>query len=176
MNLAAFTPGDAQKRVAALADAKPSNLSRAIKAALSGAKAAGSTEESEEELAKTHQILKVKSTIGTLQYDIKEFSVKAGQPVAIIYENPDQLQHNLIVTTPGSYDRVGAEADKMMAAPDGLARSYIPDVPDVLAKSKLLDPAQKAIIKFTPEKPGDYPYLCTFPGHWRLMHGVIKAR
>ena len=176
MNLAAFTPSDAQKRVAALADAKPSNLSRAIKAALSGAKAAGSAEESEEELAKTHQILKVKSTIGTLQYDIKEFSVKAGQPVAIIYENPDQLQHNLIVTTPGSYDRIGAEADKMMAAPDGLARSYIPDVPEVLAKSKLLDPAQKAIIKFTPEKPGDYPYLCTFPGHWRLMHGVIKAR
>jgi putative membrane-bound dehydrogenase-like protein len=175
-NLNAFTQPDALKRVASLADAKPSALSRAIKTALTGAKAGAATAETEEELAKTHQIIRVKSTIGTLQYDVKEFSVKAGQPVAIVYENPDQLQHNLIVTTPGSYDRIGAEADKMMAAPDGLARSYIPDVPDVLAKSKLLDPAGKAIIKFTPEKPGDYPYLCTFPGHWRLMHGIIKAR
>ena len=23
------------------------------------------------------------------------------------------------------------------------------------------------------EKPGRYPYLCTFPGHWRIMRGVL---
>jgi len=21
--------------------------------------------------------------------------------------------------------------------------------------------------------PGRYPYLCTFPGHWKLMNGVL---
>ena len=35
---------------------------------------------------------------------------------------------------------------------------------------------KKAVLKFTPEKPGDYPFLCTFPAHWRIMHGVIKAK
>ena len=24
-----------------------------------------------------------------------------------------------------------------------------------------------------PEQPGRYPFLCTFPGHWRVMKGVL---
>jgi azurin len=27
-----------------------------------------------------------------------------------------------------------------------------------------------------PEKPGRYPYLCTFPGHWVVMKGVMIVR
>ncbi|MCB1209408.1 MAG: hypothetical protein KDK97_08785 [Verrucomicrobiales bacterium] len=27
---------------------------------------------------------------------------------------------------------------------------------------------------FLKEK-GDYPYLCTFPGHWMVMNGVLKV-
>ena len=31
-------------------------------------------------------------------------------------------------------------------------------------------------IEFTaPAEPGDYPYICTFPGHWRLMNGVLHV-
>ena len=33
---------------------------------------------------------------------------------------------------------------------------------------------QKAEITFTaPAAPGSYPYICTFPGHWRIMRGVL---
>jgi azurin len=28
---------------------------------------------------------------------------------------------------------------------------------------------------FAPDEPGDYPYICTFPGHWRVMKGVMKV-
>ena len=24
-----------------------------------------------------------------------------------------------------------------------------------------------------PTEPGDYPYLCTFPGHWTIMKGIL---
>ena len=24
-----------------------------------------------------------------------------------------------------------------------------------------------------PKTPGRYPYLCTFPGHWKLMNGGL---
>jgi len=27
-----------------------------------------------------------------------------------------------------------------------------------------------------PEKPGIYPYLCTFPGHWVLMKGEMIVK
>jgi len=31
-------------------------------------------------------------------------------------------------------------------------------------------------LRFTaPDKPGEYPYICTFPGHWRIMQGVMKV-
>ncbi len=26
-----------------------------------------------------------------------------------------------------------------------------------------------------PKEPGEYPYVCTFPGHWRLMKGVMTV-
>ena len=109
-------------------------------------------------------------------YDVKELNVTAGKPVAIIYENPDALQHNLIIGAPGSYEKLGAAADRMMTAQDGFAKSFVPDSPDVLARCKLLDPGQKTVIKFTPDKPGDYPFLCTFPAHWRVTHGIIRAK
>ncbi len=175
-NLAKFSGPAAVTAVQTAATGKPSAVSASVLKALASGPAAAVVEETEEELAKTHQVLKVKSTIGTLMYDVKEFTVTAGKPVAIIYENPDALQHNLIVAAPGSYEAIGAAADKMITAPDGFAKSFVPDIPEVLAKCKLLDPGQKAVIKFTPAKAGDYPYVCTFPAHWRLMHGIIRAK
>ena len=26
-----------------------------------------------------------------------------------------------------------------------------------------------------PSNPGDYPFVCTFPGHWRTMNGVMHV-
>jgi azurin len=26
-----------------------------------------------------------------------------------------------------------------------------------------------------PDQAGDYPFVCTFPGHWRLMTGIMKV-
>jgi len=175
-NLGKFGGASAVATVKEAAAQKPSALSTAVLKALASGPAVAAAEETEEDLAKTHQILKVKSTIGTLMYDVKEFTVTAGKPVAIIYENPDALQHNLIVTRPGTYEAMGAAADKMMVDPQGMAKSYVPDSADVLGKCKLLDPGQRAIIKFTPDKPGDYPFICTFPAHWRIMHGIIRAK
>jgi azurin len=27
-----------------------------------------------------------------------------------------------------------------------------------------------------PSEPGDSPFVCTFPGHWRVMNGVLHVR
>ena len=57
------------------------------------------------------------------------------------------------------------------------AKYYLPESPEILAtSSRLIGLGQSDFIEFTaPANPGDYPYLCTFPGHWRLMHGVLKV-
>jgi cytochrome c oxidase subunit II len=113
-----------------------------------------------------------------MKFDKTELSVKAGSKVALLFANKTcALQHNFLLLKPGSKDAVGALADNMLANPQALALMYVPDSPDILAKSnKLIGIGQTDLIEFTaPSEPGDYPYICTFPGHWRLMNGVLKV-
>lgn len=65
-------------------------------------------------------------------------------------------------------------ADQMMTAPDAMAKHYVPDSPDVLASTPIVNPDESYEFFFAvPEAPGTYPFVCTFPGHWRMMHGVM---
>ena len=41
---------------------------------------------------------------------------------------------------------------------------------------KLIDHGAEQIIEFNaPANPGDYPYVCTFPGHHIIMRGNLKV-
>ncbi len=110
-----------------------------------------------------------------MKYDQQELVVEAGKKVIIEFENTDLLQHNLLIIQPGSLERVGKAADKLAQAVDGMGKEYIPDMPEVMYASGLLDPGKKVLLRFTaPEEPGNYPFVCTFPGHWRTMNGILK--
>ena len=46
-----------------------------------------------------------------------------------------------------------------------------------LAASKLIDHRQEEVLEFTaPTQPGDYQFVCTFPGHHILMRGVMRVK
>lgn len=119
-----------------------------------------------------------------MQFDKKAFTVKAGDKVSILFTNKAcPLQHNIVILKPGTDAKFGVAADKMIAADaaGALAKLYIPDDADskaaIVAKSaKLIGTGQNEIISFTaPADPGEYPYLCTFPGHRFLMKGVMTV-
>jgi azurin len=41
----------------------------------------------------------------------------------------------------------------------------------------MVAPLSATALRFTaPKKPGDYPYICTFPGHWIIMKGVMVVK
>ena len=121
------------------------------------------------------QVITIKAVREAMKYDKTEFTVVAGKPVIIIFENPDAMQHNLVVGKPKSMEIIGAAADKMITAKDGAEKNYVPDVPQIIAATPLVNPDQTYQLKFTAPAAGDYPYVCTFPGHWRLMKGVMKV-
>lgn len=113
-----------------------------------------------------------------MKFDKAELTVKAGAKVMLLFKNEKcALQHNFLLLKPGSKDAVGALADKMLTDPQAMAKLYVPESADVLVKPhKLVGIGQSDLIEFTaPTEPGDYPYICTFPGHWRLMNGVLKV-
>lgn len=131
--------------------------------------------EQEAEAAPDQQI-ELKTIPGQMKYDLETFTVTAGNTVEIVFENNDDMQHNLLIVQSGGLEVVGAVADKMAQSPDGLSRGYVPDIPQVLAATILVDPNTTYTLRFTaPAEPGDYPFVCTFPGHWRTMNGVMKV-
>lgn len=118
----------------------------------------------------------IKAVPNMMQYDIKSFEVAAGEAIVLSLQNPDLLQHNLLICAPGSKDKVGNAANLMAADPTALEKQYIPDLPEILFHTPLVNPNAAYDLAFTaPAEPGDYPYLCTFPGHWILMNGVMKV-
>jgi len=107
-------------------------------------------------------------------YDRSKIFVEAGKPVEIVFENADIMPHNLIITRPHALEKVGLAAEKMVADPAAFAKSFVPDLPEVLHATKLLQPQQTFRLSFTaPSEPDEYPYVCTFPGHWRRMYGAM---
>jgi putative membrane-bound dehydrogenase-like protein len=121
-------------------------------------------------------VIKLRVIKNEMKYDRKEFSVEAGKAVEIVFENPDFMQHNLVITQIGALQTVGKAADKMAADAKGAEKNYVPELPEVLFATKLVNPQQSAVLRFTaPSKTGDYPFVCTFPGHWSIMNGVMKV-
>jgi uncharacterized protein len=120
--------------------------------------------------------LTISMQVGQMQFDRTEFTVKPGQTVRLTLENPDEMPHNLLILRPGTTEAVGALADAMMTARDAAEREYIPATPDVLWGTRLLNPHESTVLEFTaPRQAGEYPYICTFPGHWRLMQGTMTV-
>jgi azurin len=120
--------------------------------------------------------LKVQAVPNLMQFAPKELKAKAGTPVRIVFENPDLMQHNLVLVARGADEEVGMLADQMATKPDGLTKQFVPDSPKVLYATPLVNPSGRAELQFNaPTEPGSYPFLCTFPGHWRIMRGVLTV-
>jgi putative heme-binding domain-containing protein len=109
-------------------------------------------------------------------YDKSLIVVEAGKPVEIILINEDVMPHNLVIVTPGASEEIGKAAEKMAPEPDAQGRIHVPASPKVLQATKMVEAGQQAKLSFTaPTDPGDYQYVCTFPGHWMRMLGTLAV-
>jgi putative membrane-bound dehydrogenase-like protein len=120
--------------------------------------------------------LNLSVVLDAMQYDKKLLTVKAGEKVTIVFDNPDGMPHNLLILKPGTLAKVGKAADDLLRDPKAAEKHYVPATSDVLHATRLLNTGESESLVFTvPSKPGDYPYVCTFPGHWRGMNGILRV-
>ncbi|WP_160149353.1 DUF6797 domain-containing protein [Roseiconus lacunae] len=113
-------------------------------------------------------------TATNLSYQTRSFRVRPGEAIALTLMNPDVVPHNWALVKPDALETVGRLADKLISDPEAALRHYVPDSPDVLAYTDVVLPQDRMKIYFrVPQKRGHYPYLCTFPGHWKVMNGVM---
>jgi glucose/arabinose dehydrogenase/azurin len=120
----------------------------------------------------------IKTVREQMRYDTPKLTVEAGKPFEVIFENNDVMPHNIVFCRPGTHAEVGAAAQTLPAVPDRKGNLYIPEHKAILgnAFSKMLEPGQQQRLQLTaPGSPGDYEYVCTFPGHWMIMWGTMSV-
>lgn len=106
-----------------------------------------------------------------MRFDVTAFEVKPGQKVSVTFKNVGttpkfSMGHNFVML-----DRTvnaGNVTTFLDKASTEAAHDYVPPgAKEVLAHSKLLGPNETEIVTFTaPRIPGEYLYLCSFPGHY----------
>lgn len=116
----------------------------------------------------------IKTIPNQMLYDRTRIAVEAGALTSVVFENDDTMMHNLVITEPGGLSEVGKAAEAMAAEPGGFERGYIPDSDKIRWSTQLLQPGEAATLSFeAPQQPGVYPFVCTYPGHWRRMFGAL---
>jgi len=112
-------------------------------------------------------------------FTVKDFSVTPGQPVKLVFTNPDATDHNLVIVKPEAMAEVGMAANEMAKDPRNAASDFVPPSKKnlILHASVMIGPTRASTIHvmrfIAPSDPGVYPYVCTFPGHWVVMNGVM---
>ena len=123
------------------------------------------------------RVIRIEAVAAQMKFDVSRFTVTAGETVVIELVNKDEMPHNLVVGKEGALETVGLAADKMVALPDAFAKNFVPATPEVLFSIRLLNPGETVQARFTaPTQPGNYPFICTFPAHWRTMNGIVDVR
>ena len=120
----------------------------------------------------------IKTVREQMRYDITQLVVEAGKPFEIILENMDGMAHNLVVVKPGQRKKVAESVQTNLPTKlDKKGRAYVPDNdPDVLGATRMVEASQKETMRMTaPAEPGEYEYVCTFPGHWQIMWGKLSV-
>lgn len=119
------------------------------------------------------KVLKLGTKPG-LKYDVTEFQVKAGSKIRLIFNNNDDMTHNVVITAPGAADDVANLA--LQLGLKGSQMNFVPNSPKVLFHTALLQPNSSESIYFiAPSKPGEYTFICSYPGHASVMRGIIKV-
>ncbi|MFT7619729.1 MAG: putative heme-binding domain-containing protein [Planctomycetota bacterium] len=117
-------------------------------------------------------VILVRTLPHRMLYDRREIWVEAGKPVAIVFQNNDVMPHNLVITKTGKMQIVGEAAEKLPSS----TVDFVPKTSDVLWFTKLVKPGDSTRLTFiAPDAAVELPFVCTFPGHWRVMNGVIHV-
>ncbi|MEE2888424.1 MAG: PVC-type heme-binding CxxCH protein [Planctomycetota bacterium] len=131
---------------------------------------------------KNLKTIKISCVAEKMKFTVERFEVKPRQPVKVVFTNSDATDHNIVFVRPGKAEAVGIAAAVMAQDPKNANSDFVPKSKSrlILHASKMIGPTRKSkidVMRFrAPNKPGVYPYICTFPGHFTIMKGEMVVR
>ena len=119
-------------------------------------------------MAQTPRVVQLAGT-DAMAFNLATITAKPGEMLKVVLKvtsnlPPEQMKHNFILLKP--------ETDAMafaMAAMMAKDTDYVPAAQKdkILAQTTMAANGQEVSTTFkAPGKPGTYPYVCTFPGHF----------
>ena len=114
----------------------------------------------------------IRSEGANLEFNPTEIAVKQGKRVRIRYINNGTFPHNIVILKKDAdIDIVG------LAAFQAGATGYIPEKEKgrMIAHSTLAEPGTTIEFTFVAPPPGEYPFVCVYPGHYNMMLGTFKS-
>jgi azurin len=115
----------------------------------------------------------VGNTMADMAYDTKELKVKSGSTVKINLTNTgidETMLHNIVFVKDGSEKEVAMEGLNLKD------QNYFNSAnPNVIAGTAVTKPGESVSLVFTAPEPGNYSYVCTYPGHWQKMRGTLSV-
>ena len=129
-----------------------------------------------EKFGKPQKTVVIKTVPQKMLYDITKFTVPPGARVQLVIVNDDEMQHNFLLCKKESKNGMDVANAAVALAEKGMNMQWVPKHKNVLQATALINPATQQTLYFTaPKAKGDYPYVCTVPGHAMLMKGVMTV-
>ncbi len=114
-------------------------------------------------------------TISEIRFDKDTLQVERDAFVKLQLVNEGTnvpMVHNVVVTEHNKYKLIALAGARI-----GPVGNYVPESPMVIAASPLAKPGQTVLLEFkAPSEPGTYDFVCTYPGHWKRMHGILIVK
>jgi len=109
-----------------------------------------------------------------LAFKPDQLTCPAGAAVHLTFSHTGKYisqDHNWVLTVPGA-----AEAVAKAAVAAGENSGWVPRGDRrILAATPPCPKGQHVSVDFIAPPPGDYPFLCTNPGHGEVMHGILHV-
>jgi len=108
-----------------------------------------------------------------MKFDKNELRVSEGQKITLTLNHTGKMSkeimgHNFVLLKKET--DLNDFAQRAMLAREN---EYIPDGDETIIYTKLIGGGESDTITFSAPEKGSYTYICTFPGHYGLMKGIL---
>lgn len=109
-----------------------------------------------------------------MRFNTKKISVSEGSVIELTLvhtgkRSKSEMGHNFVLLNQGENIR-----DFAMDVKDLKKNGFIPELKtNIIAFTKVIGGGESTTITFKSPEKGTYPYLCSVPGHFGLMKGVL---
>jgi azurin len=116
-----------------------------------------------------------------MQFDKKRLAARPGQMVRLTLRHTGKLPaqamgHNVVILKKGEdVFEFGADVGERGGT---LENDYLPEPlwDRVVAFTEMVGGGETTTVRFrAPGEPGEYPFLCSFPGHFGQMNGIFAV-